>query len=61
MHVQPTLPAGTPDPSAARTRRLANRVAARTHRAPSSTYRTPSVLRLRVGPLHKLAWIFGLR
>jgi hypothetical protein len=46
---------------ASRAARFANRKAARSRRDVASTYRAPSLLRLKPGPLSKLAWIFGLR
>lgn len=34
----------------------------RAHRVgPASSYRAPSVVRLKPGLLHRLAWIFGVR
>lgn len=61
MPVQPTLLPETPESTAARSSRRANRAATRSHRIPASTYRAPSVVQLKPGPLHKLAWIFGVR
>jgi hypothetical protein len=58
MHIHPASHAST---QAARAARFANRKAARSRRDVASTYRAPSLLQLKPGPLSKLAWIFGLR
>lgn len=61
MHMQSTTLAHPPESAAARPSRLVNPVTARSPRPAKSTYRAPSVVLLRPGPMRKLAWIFGVR